>query len=298
MSSGHVEVVAGIGSPVCGFIPSDIPGSQDIRRSTLRYSQSEIEGTDMSNAGPGLPFSRPIVRRIVEELFQVQQMWKNADLTRRVVEIHKQRGGLLQTAPGPTLNRALQDLKTDGFVSNPGHGYWKWDGNSSAAPTEETVDDTESILLEPIDDIQDGLEPVVRIEREIGNGPEHVYLYFNPNDRLLAELQGRDVWECKIGRTSGADAVSRIMSQGTRTALSRVPSIGLVIHTEDSMTLEKALHASLRMVEAEVPGSPGIEWFVTSPEKIEAWYASFLQTIEHLRSINLDSQKSEEHPRE
>ena len=239
----------------------------------------------MSNVGPGLPFSRPIVRRIIEELFQVRHMWKSADLSRKVVEIHKQRGGLLQTAPGPTLNCALQDLKTDGFASNPGHGYWKWNDNTSATPIEEIGKDAESILLEPNVDIQDSSESAIRIDREIGTGPESVYLYFNPNDRRLAELEGRDVWECKIGRTSGADAVLRIMHQGTRTALSRLPSIGLVVHTEDSMTLEKALHASLRMVEAEVPDSPGIEWFVTSSEKIEAWYTSFLETIEHLRSV-------------
>jgi hypothetical protein len=39
------------------------------------------------------------------------------------------------------------------------------------------------------------------------------------------------------------------------------------------------LHSSLRLVGAEVPDSPGNEWFVTSPTRVEAWYESFLNAI-------------------
>ena len=46
------------------------------------------------------------------------------------------------------------------------------------------------------------------------------------NDRRLAELEGRDVWECKIGRTSSRDAIQRILGQGIRTALSRCQQSG------------------------------------------------------------------------
>jgi hypothetical protein len=47
--------------------------------------------------------------------------------------------------------------------------------------------------------------------------------------------------------------------------------------------LENALHSSLRLVGAEVPPSPGNEWFITSPARVEAWHQSFqnaLATIE------------------
>lgn len=64
------------------------------------------------------------------------------------------------------------------------------------------------------------IELVIRPEKEVGDGPQCVYLYFNPNDRRLAELEGRDVWECKIGRTSSRDAIQRILGQGIRTSLS------------------------------------------------------------------------------
>jgi hypothetical protein len=129
--------------------------------------------------------------------------------------------------------------------------------------------------IEEVDDI----EPIIRPEKEIGDGNECVYLYFNPNDRELAELKGRDVWECKIGRTSNRNAIPRIFSQGIRTALSRVPTVGLVLRTDDSLALETALHSSLRMVGAEVPDAPGDEWFTTSPARVEAWYASFQNAL-------------------
>ena len=135
-----------------------------------------------------------------------------------------------------------------------------------------------------VDEGIDDIEPAIRPEKEIGNGLECVYLYFNPNDRRLAELEGRDVWECKIGRTSSRDAMQRIWGQGIRTSLSHLPTVGLVFRTDDSSALENALHSSLRLVGAEVPDSPGNEWFITSPARVEAWYESFQSTLATLRA--------------
>src|SRR5262249_3445634 len=106
---------------------------------------------------------------------------------------------------------------------------------------------------------------------------------FNPNDRRLAELEGRDSWECKIGRTSSCDAIGRILGQGIRTSLSRLPTVGLVLRTDDSAALEKPLHASLTLVGADVRDSPGNEWFMTSPARIEAWYADFQKCLDAIR---------------
>jgi hypothetical protein len=119
-------------------------------------------------------------------------------------------------------------------------------------------------------------------------GIECVYLYFNPNDRRLAELEGRDAWECKIGGTSGGDPSRRILGQGVSTALSRLPTLGLVLWTLDSAALESTLHSSLRLVGAEVPDSLGSEWFITSPGRIEVWYLSFQNA---LAAIEIDPVK-------
>jgi hypothetical protein len=220
-----------------------------------------------------LPFVRPVVREIIERLFRERPQWKSGELVDRVVETHQAAGG--STVPNPTftIRRVLQDLRDDGRVTTPGHGWWRWTGELPVADQEVTG------TIESSDEAVDDLEPLVRPDKEVGSGPECVYLYFNPNDRRLAELEGRDVWECKIGRTHSRDVIQRILGQGIRTALSRLPTVGLIIRTGDSVALENALHSSLRLVNAEVPDSPGNEWFVTSPSRVEAWYASFQQAL-------------------
>jgi len=180
----------------------------------------------------------------------------------------------------------LRDLKDDELVVSPGHGWWRWTGPSPDSPivTEKQAPDTIPSLDEEIGEI----ESVIRPEKEVGDGPQCVYLYFNPNDRRLAELEGRDVWECKIGRTSSRDAIQRILGQGIRTSLSRLPTVGLVFRTDDSSALENALHASLRLVGAEVPDSPGNEWFITSPARVEAWYVGFQAALGTIRTSSVE----------
>ena len=236
------------------------------------------------SGGPvvGLPFTRPLVRRFVEELFRDQSQWKSGDLVNRVVQLHRAKGGAAVSSPQFTIKRVLQDLRNEGMVIALGHGWWRWTGGTSDGLANT---DREAIPAEPtvsVNDAADDLEPTIRIDKEIGVGSECVYLYFNPNDRRLAELEGRNVWECKIGRTS-CDAVNRILGQGIRTALSRLPTVGLVVHTDDSSALENALHSSLRLVGAEVPDSPGNEWFITSSARVEAWYAMFEKGLAEIR---------------
>jgi hypothetical protein len=213
-----------------------------------------------------LPFGQPIARRILEELFKSQPLWKSNDLKLRVVQLHRERGGFTPPEPTFMINRALQDLKRAGLVSAPSLGYLGWVGASQDGSIDrtETSDCSTKSADQGTAEIDD-IEPVIRPEKEIGSGSECVYLYFNPNDRELAELKRRDVWECKIGRTSRCDAIPRIFSQGIRTALSRLPTVGLVLRTDDSLALEAALHSALRLVGAEVPDAPGDEWFITSP---------------------------------
>ena len=225
----------------------------------------------------GQPFARPIVRQIIEELFRTQSTWKTGALVDRVVQLHRQRGGFAVSNPDFTIKRALQDLREDGLLTSPGHGWWSLTNASpeGSSISEEPVTKTIVSPDEAIDDFERTLRP----EKEIGAGTECVYLYFNPNDRELAEHRGRNIWECKIGRTSSCDAIPRILGQGVRTALSRSPTIGLVIRTDNSAALENALHSTLRLIGAEVPDSPGNEWFVTSPSRVEAWYVSFQNAL-------------------
>lgn len=65
--------------------------------------------------------------------------------------------------------------------------------------------------------------------------------------------------------------------------------MGLVLRTDDSAALENALHSSLRLIEAEVPDSPGNEWFITSPARVEAWYASFQNALTAIQLPSVNS---------
>jgi T5orf172 domain len=225
----------------------------------------------------GLPFVRPIIRRMAEELFREQSQRKSGVLVDRIVQLHRERGGANAPNPAFAVRRVLQDLRTEGLVVAPGHGWWRWYDDASDGRTAAESDPAESPATSA--DAIDEFQPAIRIEKEAGAGSECVYLYFNPNDRRFAELEGRDVWECKIGRTSGCDAIARILGQGIRTALPRLATVGLVLPTDDSAALENTLHSSLRLVGAEVPNSPRNEWFIASPERVEAWYARFEKRV-------------------
>jgi hypothetical protein len=230
------------------------------------------------------PFVRPVVRQIIDGLFREQPQWKTGDLVDRVVRSHRDLGGSAVANPNFTISRVLRDLKDDGLVATPGHGWWRWIGSSPDGHpnADEQVRDT----IASVDEEISAVEPIIRPEKEVGDGPECVYLYFNPNDRRLAEHEGRDTWECKIGRTSGRDAIQRILSQGIRTSLSRLPTVGLVLRADDSSALENALHSSLRLVGAEVPDSPGNEWFITSPARVEAWYERFQDALTTIKPLS------------
>ena len=242
---------------------------------------------DQTGQTAGLPFVRPIIRSLVEEAFRDEAQWKSSDLVDRVAQLHRQRGGAVPPSPALPVRRVLQDLRDEGLVVAPGHGWWRWSGDRTAETTIADNDSGEPI--QSVDELIAELQPIIHIEKEIGNGSECVYLYFNPNDRRLAELEGRASWECKIGRTSSCDAIGRILGQGIRTSLSRLPTVGLVLRADDSAALEKALHASLRLVGADVPDSPGSEWFMTSPVQIEAWYAGFQKCLETIRPLGANS---------
>lgn len=228
-----------------------------------------------------LPFVRPIIRSLAEEAFRDQPVWKSRELVDRIAHLHRQRGGAVPPDPSLPVRRVLQDLRDEGLVIAPGHGWWRWsgDGPVPSGSRENDLDDVDAVADELIADLQ----PSIHIEKELGTGSECVYVYFNPNDRRLAELEHRDSWECKVGRTSSRDAIGRVLGQGIRTSLSRLPIIGLVLRTDDSAALESALHASLRLVGADVPDSPGNEWFMTSPTRVQAWYAGFQKSLEAIR---------------
>lgn len=232
----------------------------------------------MDDQHDAVPLTPNVARRLAEELFQQQNLWKRDALAAEVERLHTERGGIPgKQDPLFAVKKALSMLHEDGLVIKPFYGHWKW-RDSSVANTDLSAPAPGDVE----DDIPVDEDETTSSERVLGKGPESVYLYFNPNDRKLAELTGRSVWECKVGRTASLDTGYRISSQGIKTALSHVPVVGLVLRTPDSSALEKALHASLRLVEAQVADSPGAEWFMTSPALVEAWYEQYRKALQEL----------------
>jgi len=124
--------------------------------------------------------------------------------------------------------------------------------------------------------------PRLKIEREIGEGPECVYVYFHDAHFELAQRKGASTWECKVGWTVGEPDV-RIMGQGALTCFPRCPVIGLVIRTHDGRNLERLLHAALSYAGARIKNGAGSEWFSTSPDLVERWFLQFKETLKALQ---------------
>src|SRR5437016_4759546 len=105
-----------------------------------------------------LPFVRPVVRQIIEGLFRGQSQWKSGALVDRVVQSHRERGGSAVPNPSFTIGRVLRDLRNDGLVITPGHGWWRWNGSSpDGPPISEEPTDTIASVDEAIDDF----EPII-----------------------------------------------------------------------------------------------------------------------------------------
>lgn len=232
--------------------------------------------TDMNNVG--IPLMPSVARHIIEELFKQQPTWKRDALIGEVKRIHAGRGGVPGNQdPSSVVAKALAYLQEDGKIRKQVYGVWTAASNDAPMTTAE---------LPSVNDALDSAdESTSAAENTIGTGDESVYVYFNPNDRELALLKHSDVWECKIGRTGASEVRVRIRTQGTVTALSHPPIIGLIIRTHDSAALEKALHAALRLVDAVVSDSPGAEWFITSPDRIAKWFAQFEGVLGQLKTV-------------
>lgn len=118
----------------------------------------------------------------------------------------------------------------------------------------------------------------MKIEKEIGDGNDCVYVYYHENDKKLAMLEQRDRWECKIGMSS-VDPVTRILDQGVQTCLSKEPTIGLLIRTSNGYYTESWLHKELYQHRVAKNGGCGDEWFFTNPTEIEDIFTHKISSV-------------------
>ena len=173
------------------------------------------------------------------------------DIIEEVHEVHEKRGGLATTgkARSARVRDGLTRLRNEGLATAVVTSFWR---------------------------ISEG---------EVGSGNSAVYLYYYPTYKERALEQGKDIWQCKIGRTKG-EPNNRIEQQtGSSTGIPENPKQGLVIKTDYPEALEKALHAMLTVRGRHVEDAPGKEWFVTSPYEVEEMY----RLLTHFPDIRRES---------
>jgi hypothetical protein len=115
------------------------------------------------------------------------------------------------------------------------------------------------------------LEIIMQILKSLGFGNQSVYVYYFPNDKLLADKTGVNSWECKIGMTTNGDTIGRIDSQ-CKTSRHQSPIIALEIRTDNATALESELHRVFYLERINTGKFTGDEWFIINPKHIENYY--------------------------
>ena len=200
-----------------------------------------------------------IAQHLIVELFAGQTVQKQKIIS-DVEETHLERSGLPSRAKfNNPVTLALYNMRREGLVENPSQGY---------CLILSTTQEEDSVDSEP-----DNLVP----EKIIGSGKQSVYLYYYPAYQRLAELEGEEVWACKIGKAKN-DPLIRISNQ-TRTALPEYPRVGLVIKTDEFALMETTIQGILKLQGKHKQDAPGTEWFITSPNEVEQIYKNNFENL-------------------
>ena len=213
---------------------------------------------------------------IVAHLSGVRQPTLRGDIIKYVEDGHRTLGGTSGRDPIPSIKKALNRLVDEGKINRHAVGWYSLTDNASGGGVGE-----EAAAQSPVSDPEDANELLTPEDTE-GEGDELVYVYFHEADRKLANHEGRNWWPCKVGFTAG-NLTSRILGQGPATSMARLPTVGLVIKSNDGRGLERAIHFALDEAETRIDEALGNEWFETSPQRIMDWYRMHQQAVAFLR---------------
>lgn len=209
----------------------------------------------------GLELTPAIFRELLIQFFDGKQFARQNAID-EITTYHVQNGGILKkTSYISVFKKASQNLREMGMKSI-GYGIWRL-----------AYEKKEITILE-YDKKQKEIS--ISADKEIGEGKQSIYVYFYNGYKKLAEIQGKNVWECKIGRTD-VDSISRVFGQAG-TCYPELPHIAIIFYCDDSMLLEKAFHTVLKVKNRWISTAPGTEWFMTSPEEIEKIYYAIVES--------------------
>lgn len=217
--------------------------------------------------------SIPITPSIIEDLISVLfngVIAKRQLIVEKVLEFHISNGGSAPESKNFTnsVKKALKNLEKKDHAKNISFGNWRIQFNNKPVIDEDENEDE----VEAADEVINNLKN----HRTFGVGSFAIYCYYFNSYKELANLEGKDSWPCKIGRTD-RDPLIRVLSQAS-TALPEEPTIDFVVRTNNSSVLETAIHSALKLRGKHIKESPGSEWFITSPEEV----------IDLIKGINKD----------
>ncbi len=208
----------------------------------------------------GIELTPTVFQELLIKLFDGKQ-FSRKEAINTITKYHAYNGGILNKSSYISVfKKASQKLKNSG-ISNIGYGVWKL-----------TYTIKETKIYKPQNNQK---QLLISSDKNIGTGKNAIYVYYYDSYKKLSELQGKEFWECKIGRTD-INPISRIIGQAS-TSYPELPHIALIIYCDNSGLLERTIHDILKIKQRWLSNSPGKEWFFTSPEEIEQIYYSVVK---------------------
>ncbi len=192
----------------------------------------------------GQPFSRMIGENLLSTQWSKRFTIKFRKIADYVNKVHIEGGGLQGEEDSDDLIRsALYTLQRKGFARRKPKDVWELPKYG---------------------------------QRIFGVGKEWVYLYYFDTDKKEAESRGESFWRCKIGKAE-KDPENRVKSQTSGCPVP--PIIALLFRTNDCATLEKVIHACLKLHGKHMLNTQGDEWFNVNPDDIVSIFKIIVNDI-------------------
>lgn len=204
------------------------------------------KGVDYEYAS--LPLTPGVFVEVARTVLAGRQLRRN-EISTAVTSYHLDNGGLPPRGQHLAVVKKGMALLAEQGLASPSGGYGIW--RIAASVEDDASGAVEEVLAPLLDQVE---------------LTGYVYVYDLPAYASLAEASGRDRWPHKIGRTE-VSVESRIVEQ-VGTALPERPRVVVTEACNESVLLERALHAILELRGHKVRDAPGNEWYDTNPTEV------------------------------
>lgn len=236
----------------------------------------------------GLYLTPSLIEELILQLFNNRTVKRDV-IVSKVRQYHIDNGGIINgTNLTHSVKKALNTLSKNKKSVNRGYGQWYIEDITDSEINDQPIsfeaenlnENLQSLAVETIENSE-----ATNIYEDFYGAS--IYLYYYEAYEKLSQLEGRDIWPCKIGMSS-TDSLNRILTQ-VGTSFPERPIIALIIKTEKANNLEQAIHSILNFKGRKVENSPGKEWFYTSPSEISNLLRSLFPELQvhDLRSIEI-----------